>query len=534
MALLNVDNLSISFTKQGVKTLAVTQASFTLEHGETLGIVGESGSGKSVMCYSLLGLLRMPPAAIDSGTASFDGIDLLTLSPARLRTIRGNRIGFVFQDPMTSLNPSMTVGQQLMEPLKLHRKTDHKQAKLKAIQAMLEVGLNQPETLMHSYPHQLSGGMRQRVMIAMALINDPEILIADEPTTALDVTIQSQILELIRTIQRVRKLAVIFVSHDLGVIGQIANNVLVMQSGMIVERGNATGLLNHPVHPYTCKLIASIPTGAKSDRYDESLRTQANEILTIRNLGIRYETEHRVVQAVHDVNLTVYKGETLGLVGESGSGKTSLGRAVMRLIHINEGNIRLGTHDLAAISREQLRKIRPQIQMIFQDPYASLNPRKTVFDTLAEALRIHQTLSEQTVLPEVLRLLQAVGLEATHVRKYPHEFSGGQRQRIAIARALALKPQVIIADEPVSALDVTIQTQILQLLQSLSRQHGLTLIFISHDLGVIRMIADRTAVMYQGSIVELEDTEQLFNHPSHPYTQALLSALPAPLHLTCS
>jgi len=531
MALLVVDNLSISFTKQDVKTLAVSHASFTLDRGETLGIVGESGSGKSVMCYSLLGLLGMPPAAIDSGTALFDGIDLLTLTPASLRSIRGNRIGFVFQDPMTSLNPCMTVGQQLMEPLKLHRKTDHTQAKHKAVQAMLEVGLNQPETLMQSYPHQLSGGMRQRVMIAMALINDPEILIADEPTTALDVTVQAQILDLIRTIQRVRKLAVIFVSHDLGVIGQIADNVLVMQSGMIVERGTATVLLQHPQHPYTRKLIASIPTGAKPESYDENRRTHANALLTITNLGIRYESPHRVVQAVNDVSLQVYKGETLGLVGESGSGKTSLGRAIMRLIHINAGSIRLDTDDLTRMTRTQLRRVRPQIQMIFQDPYASLNPRKTVYDTLAEALCIRQPMPEQSVLNGVLRLLEDVGLESVHIRKYPHEFSGGQRQRIAIARALALKPQVIIADEPVSALDVTIQAQILRLLQSLSHQHGLTMIFISHDLGVIRMIADRTAVMYRGCIVELEDTEKLFNHPSHPYTQALLSAVPAPLHI---
>jgi oligopeptide/dipeptide ABC transporter ATP-binding protein len=530
MTLLDVKDLSISFHKQGRRTQAVSKASFTLAQGETLGIVGESGSGKSVLCYSLLGLLPMPPASIDAGSALFDGIDLLTLDPAGLRRLRGNRIGFVFQDPMTSLNPCMTVGQQLMEPLKWHHKTGHKQAEQKAIQAMQEVGLQQPELLMRSYPHQLSGGMRQRVMIAMALINDPEILIADEPTTALDVTVQAQILALIRTIQRTRNLAVIFVSHDLGVIGQIADRVLVMQSGQIVESGETSRLLQHPQHPYTARLLASIPTGSKPDRYNGDLRTQANAILRINHLGIRFVTRHRTVDAVNDVSLTVYKGETLGLVGESGSGKTSLGRAIIRLLHINEGNICLDNHDLAVMTADQLRRIRPQIQMIFQDPYASLNPRLTVFDTLAEALRIRQSLTDEAVMAAVLSLIEDVGLEAAHLYKYPHEFSGGQRQRIAIARALALKPQVIIADEPVSALDVTIQAQILRLLQSLSRQHGLTMIFISHDLGVIRMIADRTAVMYRGTIVELEDTEQLFNHPSHPYTQALLSAIPAPLH----
>ncbi len=534
LSLLTVNNLSISFQSRAGRIIAVDGASFELEPGKTLGIVGESGSGKSVLCYSLLGLLRSPPAIIEKGTALFDGMDLLTLPEHRLRMIRGNRIGMVFQDPMTSLNPYLSIGKQVIEPLCLHRQISRKTAWGIAIQALEEVGLDGPARLMNNYPHQLSGGMRQRVMIAMAMINKPEILIADEPTTALDVTIQAQILELIKELQREKNIAVIFVSHDLGVIARIADHVLVMQHGRIVERGSANDIFQHPRHAYTRNLLASIPTGTKPHKYDPAGRNQHNVLLSVQHLKTWYDGDNSffggntdlTVKAVDNVSFEVYRGETLGLVGESGSGKSTLGRSIMQLLDIKEGTITLNNQELAGLGPRQLKQARYNLQMIFQDPYASLNPRITIFDTLAEALQIRNSMSDRDLLAAVSSLLNDVGLEPAHVYKYPHEFSGGQRQRIAIARALAVKPQLIIADEPVSALDVTIQSQILELLLDLVRRHGLTMIFISHDLSVVRYMADRTAVMYRGRIVELDHTETVFNHPKHPYTQTLLSAIP--------
>jgi len=533
MALLKVDDLTISFHSRTGVLKAVDSVSFELDPGQTLGIVGESGSGKSVLCYSLLGLLPSPPARIENGHAMFNGMDLLALPKNRLRAIRGNRIGMVFQDPMTSLNPYLSIGNQVIEPLCLHRMVSRKSAWTMAIQALEEVGLNHPVRLMDHYPHQLSGGMRQRVMIAMALINKPEILIADEPTTALDVTIQAQILELIRKLQREKNITVIFVSHDLGVIAGIADLVLVMQQGRIVEHGTANGIFQHPQHPYTRNLLASIPAGTKPHGYDAANRNQANVLLSVQHLKTWYNDDDSLlggradhtVKAVDDVTFEVYRGETLGLVGESGSGKSTLGRSIMRLVEIHDGAITLNNQDLAGLTPRQLKLARHNMQMVFQDPYASLNPRMTIFDTLAEAARIRDRMSDKDLMIEVLRLMNDVGLDPGQIRKYPHEFSGGQRQRIAIARALALKPRLIIADEPVSALDVTIQSQILELLLDLVRKHGLTMIFVSHDLSVIRYISDRTAVMYQGRIVELDETEIVFNHPKHPYTQTLLSAI---------
>jgi ABC-type glutathione transport system ATPase component len=535
MALLTVHNLSLCFHGRAGTTHAVNNASFELQAGQTLGIVGESGSGKSVLCYSLLGLLPTPPARIESGTAIFANQDLLRLSAGQLQTIRGNRISMIFQDPMTSLNPYLTIGQQLIEPLRLHKKTAKKLAWETAIQALAEVELHNPHKLMHDYPHQLSGGMRQRVMIAMALINKPEILIADEPTTALDVTVQAQILALIRKLQEEINIAVIFVSHDLSIIAEIADHILVMQQGNIVERGTATDIFTHTQHAYTKKLLASIPTGSKPDHYKVADRNNTNLVLSVDSLQTAF-TDNRyslfnkqtaIVNAVDNVSLQIYKGETLGLVGESGSGKSTLARSVMRLVEITAGVIRLNNRNLAELGPAELKLARRDFQMIFQDPYASLNPRMTVFDALAEAIRAREPSSKNIILSEVIQLLQDVGLEAAHIRKYPHEFSGGQRQRIAIARALALRPALIIADEPVSALDVTIQAQILDLLLSLVKKHGLTMLFISHDLSVIRYMTDRTAVMYKGKIVELDETETVFNHPQHPYTKALLSAIPA-------
>jgi len=535
MPLLSVQDLAISFHTRAGIIKAVDGVSFDLEAGQTLGIVGESGSGKSVLCYSLPGLLPSPPARIERGTAMFDGIDLIAASESVLRKLRGNRIGMVFQDPMTSLNPYLSIAKQLIEPLCLHRRTSRKTAWGLALQALEEVGLNNPERLLNNYPHQLSGGMRQRVMLAMAMINKPEILIADEPTTALDVTIQAQILELIKKLQRETNVAVIFVSHDLGVIARIADQVLVMQYGKVVERGNPGDIFEQARHPYTRKLLASIPSGRKSQHYDPDARNPANLLLSIQHIQTWYHTDNslfgtsadQIVKAVDDVSLEVYRGETLGLVGESGSGKSTLGRSVMRLVDIRDGVIRLNNQDLTGLGHRQLKQARRDLQMIFQDPYASLNPRMTIFDTLAEAISVRDSLSVHDLLTEVLKLMDDVGLEPAHVRKYPHEFSGGQRQRIAIARALAVRPQLIIADEPVSALDVTIQSQILELLLGLVQKYQLTMIFISHDLSVIRYMTDRTAVMYQGKIVEMNDTETVFNAPQHPYTRILLSAIPS-------
>jgi ABC-type glutathione transport system ATPase component len=535
MALLSVNNLSLCFHGRAGTTHAVNNASFELQAGQTLGIVGESGSGKSVLCYSLLGLLPTPPANIESGSAMFADQDLLRLSAGQLQAIRGNRISMIFQDPMTSLNPYLKIGNQMIEPVCLHKKMPRKQAWQLSIQALADVGLRGPEKLMHDYPHQLSGGMRQRVMIAMALINRPEILIADEPTTALDVTVQAQILKLIRKLQAETNIAVIFVSHDLSVIAEIADHILVMQQGNIVEQGTAIDIFTHTQHAYTKKLLASIPSGPKLDQYKVADRNNTNLLLHIDSLQTSYTDKRNTlfnrhtatVNAVDNVSLQIYKGETLGLVGESGSGKSTLARSVMRLVDITAGEIRLNNRNLAELAPAELKLARRNFQMIFQDPYASLNPRMTVFDALAEAIKARGPSSKKIILAEVIQLLQDVGLEAAHIRKYPHEFSGGQRQRIAIARALALRPALIIADEPVSALDVTIQAQILELLLLLVKKHELTMLFISHDLSVIRYMTDRTAVMYEGKIVELNETESVFNYPQHPYTKALLSAIPA-------
>jgi ABC-type glutathione transport system ATPase component len=535
VSLLTIKNISISFHTREGKVNAVQEASFTLERGQTLCIVGESGSGKSVLCSSIMGLLPMPPARIEGGTIELDGENILQFNNKRLRSIRGNRISMIFQDPMTSLNPYLKIGTQLIEPLTLHKNMSRKKAWPLAIDMLNEVGLPEPDRLMTQYPHQLSGGMRQRVMIAMALINKPEILIADEPTTALDVTIQAQILQLIKKIQKKTNIAVIFVSHDLGVISGIADYILVMEKGMVVEEGTAEEIFYHTKHQYTKNLLASIPTKSKSDIYPMEDRSNSNLLVNIQHLKTYFKNQsqwfssnNNLVKAVDDVSIKIYEGETLGLVGESGSGKSTLGRSVMRLVDINGGHIILGKQDLAGLSTSELKLYRREFQMIFQDPYASLNPRMTVFDALAEALQIRGVTSSIKVLSETKELMLDVGLEPQHIRKYPHEFSGGQRQRIAIARAIALKPKLIIADEPVSALDVTIQAQILELLLNLVKKNNLTMLFISHDLSVIRYMSDRVAVMYQGKIVETDNTETVFTQAKHPYTRALLSAIPVP------
>lgn len=535
MALLEVNNLSIWFhTRHGV-IKAVNNVSFSVAAGETLAIVGESGSGKSVCCYSLLGLIPVPPGRIESGTALFDGRDLLTLSERQLRDIRGGQIATIFQDPMTSLNPYLTIGEQLIEPLIYHRQTSRKAARLRAIELLNEVGIPQAEQRFDGYAHEFSGGMRQRVMIAMALITEPRLLIADEPTTALDVTIQAQTLKLISNLQSQRDLAVIFISHDLAVVASIADDVAVMKDGEIVEHGISHQIFNQPQHTYTRSLLAAIPSGAKpstgqllSPAMPDIALLEITQLKTWFGTGKRREP---IVKAIDDISLSVQAHEILGIVGESGSGKSTLGRSILQLVKPTSGSVKFDGKELTNMTSRALVPYRRRMQMIFQDPYASLNPRMTVFDALSEPLLYHGLATRKTVLPQVLALMDDVGLTAAAMRKYPHEFSGGQRQRIAIGRAIATKPELIIADEPVSALDVTIQAQILELILQLVDKHNLTMLFISHDLSVVRYICDRVIVLYQGRIIESGDTETLWADPQQAYTQRLLAAVPTMTHL---
>ncbi len=533
MPLLEVKNLRTCFYTREGQTVAVSDVSFSVEKGKVLGIVGESGSGKSVCCYSILGLIPSPPGKIENGSAIFDGLDLLKINEKTLRAYRGNRISMIFQDPMTSLNPFMRIGDQLIEALQCHNKSlNKKEAKEKAIFSLEEVGITNARERIDAYPHQFSGGMRQRVMIAMALITEPELLIADEPTTALDVTVQLQILKLIKEIQLRRELAVIFITHDLGVIADIADDIIVMKNGEIVESGTPEKIFHHCEQAYTQKLIEAIPKSAKPEAYrqanNESIFVDVKNLVTHfpNYRGLIRRKLVSTVKAVDDISLSIKEGEIFGLVGESGSGKSSLGRSIIRLVESQAGSVQIGDFKVRDLSPDKLQRARRQFQMIFQDPYASLNPRMTVFDTLAEPMLLHKLANRADLLEKVNTLMDEVGLERKHIRKYPHEFSGGQRQRIAIARALAVEPRFIVADEPVSALDVTIQAQILDLLLQLTKKHKLTMLFISHDLSVVRYLCDRIAVMQHGKIVELEQTEKLFSQPSHVYTRTLLSAIP--------
>ena len=524
MALLEVENLSVSFhTRNGV-TKAVNDVSFSVDAGETLAIVGESGSGKSVCCYSLLGLVPMPPGRVEQGCARFAGRDLLRLPPRALRALRGNQITTIFQDPMTCLNPYLTLGEQLMEPLLYHRNATRKEARAQALALLDEVGIVAAARRFDAYPHEFSGGMRQRVMIAMALIAEPKLLIADEPTTALDVTIQAQILRLIAELQARRNLAVILVSHDLAVVADIADDILVMKDGAVVESGAPQTLFARPQHPYTQKLLAA---SRRSPKSTPATKPQRETLIEVSALCTWFRSsDQRLVKAVDDVSLTLYRNEILGVVGESGSGKSTLGRSMLQLVRPTSGSVRLRGQELTTLGARALRPLRRQMQMIFQDPYASLNPRMSVFDALAEPLLYHGLATRKTVTAQVLALMDDVGLAHNSIRKYPHEFSGGQRQRIAIGRAIATKPQVVIADEPVSALDVTIQAQILDLILELVARHNLSLVFISHDLSIVRYLCDRVLVLHHGKLIESGITEQLWQHPREAYTRELLAAVP--------
>ena len=489
--LLSVRNLGVSFLIRGREHCAVEGLSFDLERGQALGIVGESGSGKSVSCSALLGLLPKPASIISGSEAWFNDMNLFEQEERTLRGIRGKAISMVFQDPMTSMNPYMRVGEQVMEPLRIHSRVSVNEARSRAIELLKEVGISDAPERFNQYPHEFSGGMRQRAMIAMAMITEPEILIADEPTSALDVTVQAQILSLLERMREERRLSYVIVSHDLDVIQRISDKVLVMENGIAVESGDTRTVLSNPAHPYTQKLIDAIPHTPKPDSF-RFTNSAAPVCLNASDIRVTFPLEGRQLTAVDDVSFQIQQGEVFGIVGESGCGKTTLSHAIVRLISMDSGEVFLHDVPLHTLNRKALLPYRKQVQMVFQDPYASLNPRMTVHDIIAEPLRLHRmTQSDRDTTDSVVNLMESVGLRSEWSNKYPHQFSGGQCQRIAIARALAVRPDLLIADEPVSALDVTIQAQILDLLLDLVSQHNLAMIFISHDLAVVRYMADR-------------------------------------------
>ena len=515
MTLLSVEGLSIALPPGGDRVHAVEDVSFTLAAGEILCIVGESGSGKSVSVAALMGLLpkALKPVA---GRILFDGRDVLKATPAEMRALRGARIGMVFQEPMTALNPLMRVHDQVAETMLVHGVKPGNRVQ----ELLAAVGLPDPVKIAQAYPHQLSGGQRQRVMIAAALALEPKILVADEPTTALDVTTQMQILKLIRGLQRDRGMGVVFITHDFGVVAEIADRVAVMQKGRIVEQGTAAEVLGNPQHAYTQQLIAAVPHGTPAAR----AAIEGRPLLELVGIRKTYGGR-RATPAVQDATLRVARGETLGLVGESGSGKSTLARCVVRLVVPESGVIRFGDTDLQPLSRSQWKPYRKRIQMVFQDPAASLNPRRRVGDIICEGPVAHGV-SHAAARKRALELLGLVHLDPSAADRFPHEFSGGQRQRIGIARALAMDPELLIADEPVSALDVSVQAQVLKLLEELRAKLGLTMLFITHDLRVAAQICDRVAVMRRGVIVEQGPTASVFANPEHEYTKALLDSIP--------
>ncbi len=549
--LLSVEDLKVEFPTEGGVVNAVNGVSFEIAHGRTLGIVGESGSGKSVCALSTMGLTRAEGARI-SGRILFEGADLLTLAERDIRALRGNELAMIFQDPLSSLHPLYRVGAQIAEGIRAHREVSRRAARGQAIALLDLVGLPEPSRRVDAYPHELSGGMRQRVMIAMALANEPKLLIADEPTTALDVTVQAQILALLRRLREELGMALVLVTHDLGVVAEMADEIAVMQAGLIVERGTAEQVLAAPRHPYTQGLLRASPTlerhgqsqrddrdkregGDDGEGEEEGTAVAAPPLLQVRDLvkrfpvmrGVVFQREVDAVEAVAGISFELRRGEALGLVGETGCGKSTTARLIMRLLEPTDGEIRFEGHDIAHLRGQALKAARREMQIVFQDPYSSLNPRKTAGSIVGEPFAIHGLHPDRAERRRAVgELLDRVGLRPEHHNRYPHEFSGGQRQRIGIARALALRPKLLIADEPVSALDVTIQAQILELLRELQRELGLTLLLISHDLAVVRQMADRVAVMRAGKIVELAPNETLYSSPTHPYTRELLASVP--------
>ena len=521
--LLTVEGLTVALPEGADRPHAVEDISLHVDAGEILCVVGESGSGKSITANTVMGLLPKG-LPVRSGSVTFEGESLLGLSPEALRSRRGRRMAMVFQEPMTALNPLMRVGDQIAEALQVHgRGAD---AKARVPELLAAVNLPDPAAIARMHPFRLSGGQRQRVMIAMALALEPALLIADEPTTALDVTTQMQILRLMKEIQSRKGMGVMFITHDFGVVAEIADRVAVMEKGRVVEQGPAREVLNHPQHPYTRKLIAAVPHGAAPER----AAIRPAPVLTMQGVTKTYRRggwlgAKAVVRAIHDADFTLNRGETLGLVGESGSGKSTLARCVVRLVEPEAGEILFHGKDLRPLSRQSWLPYRKRIQMVFQDPYASLNPRRKVGDAITEGPITHGVPPEEA-RARCAELLKLVKLDPSAAERYPHEFSGGQRQRIGLARALAMQPELLIADEPVSALDVSVQAQVLELLADIRKRLGLTMLFITHDLRVAAQICDRIAVMQRGAIVELGPTAEVFGAPKHAYTRALLDSIP--------
>jgi len=526
-AILAIEGLSVDLPTGMERRHAVEDISFDLQAGEILCIIGESGSGKSVTANAIMGLLPSSMRA-SAGAIRFKGVDILKAQEAEVRELRGRAVSIIFQDPLSALNPLMTIGDQIAEVMEVH-KVGTPDSRRKAVLDLLEeVGLPDPVLMQHQYPFRLSGGQRQRVMIAMALALGPDVLIADEPTTALDVTTQAQILELIRKIQRSKNMSVMFITHDFGVVAEIADRVVVMEKGKIVEQGKAFDVLNHPAHPYTKRLTAAVPRMRDKDRTNDK---EAPVVLDVQKLnkiytsGGSFFSKGRTVHAVNDVSFTIRKGRTLGVVGESGSGKSSLGRVLLKLMDADGGKILFNGQDIAPLKPNEFRSMRPYIQMIFQDPFASLNPRHTIGQILVVGPMAHG-ISAVEARVKAMRLLTLVGLDEGAYDRYPHEFSGGQRQRIGIARALMFDPVLLVADEAVSALDVSIQAQILELLTQIQKLLNVAMVFITHDLRVASQICDDIAVMYRGEVVEFGPPSQIFRNPGHVYTQKLVSAIP--------
>lgn len=573
-SILEIKNFSFSFISGKDRNRAVKNISFGLKPGETLGIVGESGSGKSVTSLSILELIQTPPGSVDGGEINYftkegEQINLLSLSNSELRKYRGKEIAMIFQEPMTSLNPVFTCGFQVVEAIRTHENLSYKEARQKTIQLFEKVKLPDPERIFISYPHQLSGGQKQRVMIAMAISCKPSVLIADEPTTALDVTIQKTILSLLKELQLEYGMGLIFITHDLGVIADIADRVAVMYKGKIVEEGSVSTIFNNSKSPYTRGLLLcrppleyrlkKLPTVSdfmevdKEGNIREKIDSAQNieyitqdersarhsklynqePILKVKNLNTWFSVSKGIlglkkdfIKAVNDVSFNVYPGETLGLVGESGCGKTTLGRTILQLIKPTSGDVVFENKNLTQLSRKELRNIRKEIQIIFQDPYSSLNPRMTIGKAIEEPMRVHRLYPLNQCKSKTIELLEKVGLDAEHYNRFPHQFSGGQRQRIVIARALALNPKFIICDESVSALDVSVQAQVLNLLNQLKIDFGFTYIFISHDLSVVKFMADRMIVMNKGKIEEIGDPDEIYKNPKSDYTRRLIDAIP--------
>ena len=524
--LLDVRNLSVAFHQGGRTMLAVDRISFSVKQGETVALVGESGSGKSVTALSVMKLLPYPSASHPTGSIHFEGRDMLKLSEREIRQVRGNRVSIIFQEPMTSLNPLHTIGKQIGEALLLHQGLTGLKARARILELLTQVGIPEPETRLASYPHQLSGGQRQRVMIAMALANEPDLLIADEPTTALDVTVQAQILTLLKELQKRLGMAMLFITHDLGIVRRLAETVCVMKDGKIVEQGPVERVFTAPQHPYTKALLAAEP---KPD--PAPLRPNEPIVVEAKDLKVWFPIKRGVlrkivgyIKAVDGVDVAVRKGETLGIVGESGSGKTTLGLAILRLISSQGPIIFLGK-TIAGLKFKEMLPIRHAMQIVFQDPYGSLSPRMSVSDIIEEGLWVHHPkMTEDERERRVVRALRDVGLDPETRFRYPHEFSGGQRQRIALARAVVLEPTFIVLDEPTSALDMLIQAQMVDLLRDLQKRLNLTYLFISHDLRVVAALASRLMVMRNGKVVEEGPASELFANPKSDYTRALFAA----------